>query len=269
MTTVREYLDRNNQLAKVESVIDGFVNHSTVISTALDSHRLVINARPTGRLGAYSERRRMIQIHGELLKPANAAKHIDTLLHETAHLIVHIVYPSASAHGREWKSVARKLGIAGDRISKADVLGDIRKARANYVYACIACGYEFHSQRRKKHHPSQYSHKGCPRGLYLKRDNRTGQTFDATDALPEVPPMKLINDPRLVAQAEAERLMRKLRKPRKANLMYACQKCEYEFPAQRTKKYAPNMYSHKRCGGKLYLKRDKNGRTYPNPKTAL
>ena len=260
MTTVREYLDRNNQLDKAESVIDGFVNHSVALSDALDSHRLVVNGRAIGRLGAYSARLREIQIHSELLKPANAAKHIDTLLHETAHLIVHIVYPRASAHGREWKSVARKLGIAGNRVSKADILDDVRKSRANYIYACQNCGYEFHAQRRKKHHPSQYHHKDCGRRLgklYLKRDNRTGQTFDAPTGTPATPKVPSATEYEAAHNARIA----------KAKLVYACCQCESEFPAARRKTKNLSTYGHKGCRGYggIYLKRDDFGRKFPNP----
>lgn len=54
----------------------------------------------------------------------------------------------------------------------------------------------------------------------------------------------------------------------KTRLMYACQRCEHEFPAMRRKKYPAEKYTHKRCGGKLYLQRDANGRTRPNPSKA-
>ncbi len=51
----------------------------------------------------------------------------------------------------------------------------------------------------------------------------------------------------------------------KAKLMYSCTNCELEIPAQRRKKYAPERYTHKGCGGSLYLKSER-GRSYPNPK---
>jgi SprT protein len=34
-----------------------------------------------------------------------------TVPHEVAHIVVHHVYPNASAHGREWKGVMRTLGV--------------------------------------------------------------------------------------------------------------------------------------------------------------
>ena len=62
-----------------------------------------------------------------------------------------------------------------------------------------------------------------------------------------------------------------LREKKVANskYMYACQRCEHEFPAMRKKKYAPERYNHKKpCRGKLYLKWDSSGRKYLNPSKA-
>ncbi len=58
------------------------------------------------------------------------------------------------------------------------------------------------------------------------------------------------------------------RRSTNAKLMYACQRCEFEFPAMRKKKYPAPRYSHKKpCGGALYLKWDRF-RNYTNPSKA-
>lgn len=55
-----------------------------------------------------------------------------------------------------------------------------------------------------------------------------------------------------------------------AKLMYACQKCEFEFPAQRKKKHPADSYSHRGCGGRLYLRDNKvTHQTFPNPSNKL
>ena len=46
-------------------------------------------------------------------------------------------------------------------------------------------------------------------------------------------------------------------KMQKARIIYACNKCEQEFPAQRRKKYPPEQYTHKGCGGTMYLKHNR------------
>lgn len=46
-------------------------------------------------------------------------------------------------------------------------------------------------------------------------------------------------------------------KLKKAKIIYACSRCEREFPAQRKKKYGLEHYIHKRCGGHLYLKENR------------
>lgn len=55
------------------------------------------------------------------------------------------------------------------------------------------------------------------------------------------------------------------KKVKKANLLYACQRCEHEFPAMRKKKHPAEIYTHKRCGGKLYLKSNRWGEKFANP----
>ncbi len=55
-----------------------------------------------------------------------------------------------------------------------------------------------------------------------------------------------------------------------AKLMYACQNCEHEFPAQRKKKHPVGVYTHTGCGGRLYLKENRVTRqTFPNPSNKL
>jgi len=51
----------------------------------------------------------------------------------------------------------------------------------------------------------------------------------------------------------------------KAKWIYACERCEHEFSAMRRKKHHPSSYFHKGCGGKLYLKMDKDGNVFYNP----
>jgi len=56
----------------------------------------------------------------------------------------------------------------------------------------------------------------------------------------------------------------------KAKLIYACQHCEFEFPAMRRKKRPADAYFHNPCRhtptrGTLYIKQDTSGRIHPNP----
>lgn len=55
-----------------------------------------------------------------------------------------------------------------------------------------------------------------------------------------------------------------------AKLIYACQNCGYKFSAQRKKKYPAERYTHRGCGGHLYLKENRvTGQTFPNPKDTI
>lgn len=70
------------------------------------------------------------------------------------------------------------------------------------------------------------------------------------------------NDDDTVSEALKEK------KKAKCNLMYACTRCELEFPAMRKKKYAASNYRHRNCGT-LYLKQDVDGRKFQNPMTIV
>lgn len=53
-----------------------------------------------------------------------------TVVHEAAHLIVYALYNGkAKAHGREWKSVMRRLGVNPSRCHNLDVSNSKQKSR--------------------------------------------------------------------------------------------------------------------------------------------
>jgi len=65
----------------------------------------------------------------------------DTTPHEVAHLITHKLFPYAKSHGREWKSVARCLGVVNPKSTSSgfqDVITTTRKSKW-YDYKCV-CG---------------------------------------------------------------------------------------------------------------------------------
>ena len=58
--------------------------------------------------------------------------------------------------------------------------------------------------------------------------------------------------------------MRK-RRVAKAKMIWACQRCENEFPIIKRRKHPINRYKCGKCRGQLYVKRDANGHTHHNP----
>jgi SprT protein len=60
-----------------------------------------------------------------------------TVPHEVAHIVTHMVFPGASSHGREWRSVMRVFGVRADRCHNMDI-GVVYKAQGKkmFVYHC-------------------------------------------------------------------------------------------------------------------------------------
>jgi len=56
------------------------------------------------------------------------------------------------------------------------------------------------------------------------------------------------------------------RKMAKAKQIWACEHCEVELPILKRRKAPAESYTHLKCGGKFYVKRDIVGTTYPNPR---
>lgn len=59
-----------------------------------------------------------------------------TVPHEVAHLVTKAVFPYASAHGREWKSVMVTLGADPTRCHDYDVTNAQVKTKTKYHYTC-------------------------------------------------------------------------------------------------------------------------------------
>lgn len=70
-----------------------------------------------------------------------------TVAHEVAHLFQRKIYPYSKPHGREFKSIARKLGDDGSRCHSLDTKG-IGKLKTRYLYKC-KCGTEFKFTKNK------------------------------------------------------------------------------------------------------------------------
>lgn len=71
---------------------------------------------------------------------------IDTILHEIAHGITHLLYPKASHHGLEWQNIAKEIGCNGNRCADGTTLNMVK----GYTYTCPVCGRQHQFYKRLK-----------------------------------------------------------------------------------------------------------------------
>ena len=186
LQTLESYLDECGFTSLVIDALDHFApqvkKDAGELFNEFSKYRMVRNT-VTSRTGQISYTKKLIELHAELLVAGREEERDQTLLHETAHLIVALLYPESKrrhsrikSHGREWKIVMRKLGCQPDRCSNHEFMKEHCAKKAKLTYACQHCGEEFHAQRRwkieRKYHPPCGKRVGK---LYLKRDV-TGRT---------------------------------------------------------------------------------------------
>lgn len=89
---------------------------------------------------------------------------VDTLLHEVAHLIDHLVTFSGKAyrgaHRQGWQFWALALGISVSRTGQSDRLAKSYQRRSKLIAVCSGCGEQFYRIRRLNRHRI-YLHKQC------------------------------------------------------------------------------------------------------------
>lgn len=181
-----DYLSFCGHLGRVINTLEYFAKQRNLDASELfaefNKYRMVRN-NVTSRTGQISCHKKTIELHVELLREGREADRDHTLLHETAHLIIGLIYPESlkrhsiiKAHGREWKMVMRHLGAESNRCGNHDFMTEVRAKKAKLMYACQRCETECPAQKRKKYPAERYSHKGCGGTLYLKRD-QFGRTY--------------------------------------------------------------------------------------------
>lgn len=65
----------------------------------------------------------------------NPQEVIPTFIHELAHIYAHILYPSGSSHGKEWRRVHCALGMEPERTHSMNV-GDLKRRQTRIDYFC-------------------------------------------------------------------------------------------------------------------------------------
>lgn len=180
-----DYLDYCGLLGRVINTLEYFAKQRNLVASELfaefNKYRMVRN-NVTSRSGMINSGKKKVELNVELLREGREEQRDQTLLHETAHLIIFLLYPESlrrhsriKAHGREWRIVMRHLGCQPNRCSSHDFLQEARIKKAKLMYACSRCEHEFPAQKRWKNPGNKY-HKRCGGGLYLKRD-ANGRTY--------------------------------------------------------------------------------------------
>ena len=180
-----DYLSFCGLLGRAINTLEYFAKQRNLDASKLfaefNKYRMVRN-NITSRTGQIHHRKKRVELHVELLREGREEHRDQTLLHETAHLIVALLYPESrfrhsriKSHGVEWKIVMRHLGCRTDRCSDHDFINEYCAKKAKLMYACKRCEHEFPAQKRWKNVDRKY-HPKCGGHLYLKRDER-GRTF--------------------------------------------------------------------------------------------
>lgn len=121
--------------------------------------------RQSGRIGGYYQPASPFRDKPELLviNPDYFKNHYDeqlnvTVPHEVAHYVTHHVYGNVSAHGWQWASVMRVIGLPPERCHSFSLEGvKTRKVETPYHYSC-GCGCKYENEHfftRSKHIKAQ------------------------------------------------------------------------------------------------------------------
>ena len=136
--------------------------------------KFALNHRANGRFGCCKYTKRLVEVTSEYfaggkVKEEEYDNFINTLKHETAHVIVRERYGKyrngckVQPHGREWKMVMYSLGVVNiKRSGKSKVLKEVRKKAVKHTYTCKDCGFVYERQRKIKSLVGKY-HGGCKR----------------------------------------------------------------------------------------------------------
>lgn len=111
-----------------------------------DLHRRVrigYNPRLRTTLGRAVLNDRRVELNVRLLR-RHPAELIPTLVHELAHLAVHMRYGRVAPHGREFRTLTAAVGMPGGATHDLPV-GGLKRTRRRYLYLhrCSDCGATF------------------------------------------------------------------------------------------------------------------------------
>lgn len=176
------YLEKHGELENATSALVYFAKRKNVdINSEIFKCYKMLIINVTTRSGRINYKKLQIEIHEGLLMTGREEGHKQTLLHETAHLIVRMVWGSnAKSHGREWKIVMVYLGVPAKRCSGHAFMKDLRKEKCKLIYSCKKCETEIYAQKPRKI-AGRY-HINCGGAFYLKEDRRSGRSYNEVTA---------------------------------------------------------------------------------------
>ena len=124
------YLETHSELENASAVLAYFSDRvatpeaDPVVDSTIFKCYTMVKGTATRRSGQIDYGKLEVELHEGYDVPGREEAHRQTLLHETAHLIVRVVWghraSEIKAHGREWKMVMSKLGVPADRCSNND-----------------------------------------------------------------------------------------------------------------------------------------------------
>lgn len=128
-----EYLELTKHVETVVNALDTLrvtQDEREEILKVLTWYPFSINYRAksfNGRVNHHPSNRRMELVskyfsRGYTVRKDHVAKHKQTLLHETAHIITYVLDIDASAHGHLWKKVMVALGVTPTRVGDGSVI---------------------------------------------------------------------------------------------------------------------------------------------------
>ena len=105
--------------------------------------RIAYNPRLRTTLGRAVLDHRLVELNTRLLA-GHPDQLVETLVHELAHLAVHIRYGPVRPHGLQFRAMMRAVGLSPGATHNLPV-GHLRRKRRRYLYLhrCSDCGYSF------------------------------------------------------------------------------------------------------------------------------
>jgi predicted SprT family Zn-dependent metalloprotease len=105
-----------------------------------------VSRRMMRTLGSFTPSKNVIRLSARLIALGTPAEQEQVALHEVAHAIVHHRVPKASAHGRDFRTVCKELGLEPRRF--VDINHSAWRERLRYAVKCPGCGDAILRQKR-------------------------------------------------------------------------------------------------------------------------
>jgi predicted SprT family Zn-dependent metalloprotease len=124
-------------LAEVRKVVEDTCTHCGY-ATVASAITLAWSNRMTAAMGNAAYKRDgsfTVKLSTPLFLRATVEERRQTVIHEVCHVLDKVVNKVRMSHGRSWKGMMRRAGVAPKRCHNVDNTG-LRKARKSYRYAC-------------------------------------------------------------------------------------------------------------------------------------